>query len=306
MSTEDIHGNMKECIMEFISTTATAGEKLKRLAKTLRKTSRTSLAVALDAVAKQHGYEHWKHVTVCLEQTARLSSSTPLPRSLMDILDQAASRQPASAESQKAFAEGFVFAMDAKDAEQLTLTSEYAECEDGWYLAANDLWRELAHYRDDDTGNTLFETQSPEELASTALDDLLNYRLFRYLGAATPTSLEEAYRQTSQLSFFPPTHVWLGGKFINILEVPEIRVDGQVVLSSSPRSSVPQSTDSQDRFEKVGHLLNAAERDLFDKMTKQEKDFWLLQLEKKTPIGQASFQPVLSEVTSSSRNGRKV
>lgn len=306
MSTEDIHGNMKECTMEFISTTATAGEKLKRLAKTLRKSSKTSLAVALDAIAKQHGYEHWKHVTVCLEQTARLSSSKTLPRSLMDILDQAASRHPASAESQKAFAEGFVFAMDVKDAEQLTLTSEYAECEDGCYLAANDLWRELAHYRDDDTGNTLLETQSPEELASTALDDLLNYRLFRYLGAATPASLEDAYKLTSQLSFFPPTHVWLGGKFINILEVPEIRVDGQVVLSSSPKSSVPPSTDIQDRFDKVGHLLNAAERDLYDKMTKQEKDFWLLQLEKQTPIGQDRYQPVHSKVTSSWRDSKKV
>ena len=40
--------------MEFISTTATAGEKLKRLAKTLRKSSKTSLAVALDGLAGVH------------------------------------------------------------------------------------------------------------------------------------------------------------------------------------------------------------------------------------------------------------
>ena len=55
MSTGYIRGNIQERTMEFISTTATAAEKLKRLAKTLRKTTRTSLAVALDAVAKQHG-----------------------------------------------------------------------------------------------------------------------------------------------------------------------------------------------------------------------------------------------------------
>lgn len=243
MSTGYIRGNMKERTMEFISTTATAAEKLKRLAKTLRKTTGTSLAVALDAVAKQHGYEHWKHVAVCLEQTASASRSKPLPDSLKDLLDRAAARHPASAESQKAFAQGFVFAMDVKDAEELSLTSEYAECDDGWYLAARDLWRGLVHYRDDEMGTTLFETQSPEDLASTALDDLQNYRLFRYLGSAAPASLEEAYKQTSELSFFPPTHIWLGGKFINIGEVPEIRVDGEVVFSTSPGFTVLPSNE---------------------------------------------------------------
>ncbi|MEN9468076.1 MAG: hypothetical protein RL081_2077, partial [Pseudomonadota bacterium] len=49
-----------------------------------------------------------------------------------------------------------------------------------------------------------------------------------------------------------------------------------------------------------------AERDLYDKMTKQEKDFWLLQLEKQTPIGQDRYQPVHSKVTSSWRDSKKV
>lgn len=297
---------MKERTMELISTTATAAEKLKRLAKTLRKSTRTSLAIALDAVAKQHGYEHWKHVTVCLEQTASASRSKPLPESLKDLLDRAAMRSPASAESQKAFAQGFVFAMDVKDAEELSLTSEYAECDDGWYLAAKDLWRGLAHYRDDETGTTLFETQQPEELASAALDDLQNYRLFRHLGTAVPASLEEAYKQASELSFFPPTHIWLGGKFIDIGEVPEIRVDGQVVFSSSPGFAVLPSTDKRTRFEKFGHLLNAAERELFDKIAAQEQDFWLFQLEKQTPIGQARYKPVHSSVRSSWQDAKKI
>lgn len=56
MSTGYIRGNMQERTMEFIPTTATAAEKLKRLAKTLRKSTKSSLAVALDAIARQHGY----------------------------------------------------------------------------------------------------------------------------------------------------------------------------------------------------------------------------------------------------------
>ncbi len=247
MSTGYIRSNMKERTMEFISTTATIAEKLKRLAKTLRKSTGTSLAAALDAVAKQHGYEHWKHVTVCLEQTVSASRSKPLPESLKDLLDRAAAHHPASAESQKAFSHGFVFAMDVKDAEELSPTSKYAECDDGWYLAARDLWRGLVHYRDDETGTTLFETQSPEDLASTALDDLQNYRLFRYLGAAAPTSLEEAYKHIHQLSFFPPTHIWLNGRFIDMGEVTEIQVDGQMVFSTKPGFAVLPS-DGNSRF----------------------------------------------------------
>ncbi len=306
MSTGYIRGNIEERIMEHISTTATAAEKLKRLAKTLRKTTGTSLAVALDAVAKQHGYEHWKHVAVCLETTASASRSKLLPESLKELLDRAATRSPASAESQKAFAQGFVFAMDVKDAEELSMTSDYAGCDDGWYLAAKDLWRGLVHYRDDGTGTTLFETQSPEDLASTALDDLQNYRLFRYLGSATPASLEEAYKQTSELSFFPPTHIWLGGKFIDIGEVPEIRVDGQVVLSTSPGFTVLPSDDKHTRYEKFGHLLNAEERTLFDKMTAQEQDSLLFQLEKRTPVGEARYKPLQSSVASSWRDAKKI
>jgi hypothetical protein len=291
--------------MEFISTTATAAEKLKRLAKTLRKTTNTSLAIALDAVAKQHGYEHWKHVTVCLEQTASASRSKPLPDSLKDLLHRAAARNPASVESQKAFIQGFVFAMDVKDAEELSLTSEYAECDDGWYLAAKDLWRGLVHYRDDETGTTLFETQSPEDLASTALDDLQNYRLFQYLGAAAPASLEEAYKKISELSFFPPTHIWLGGNFIDIGEVPEIRVDGEVVLSTSQGFTVLPSDDKRTRYEKFGHLLNADERALFDRMTAQEQDSLLFQVEKQTPDGQVRYKSVQSTVGSSWRDAKK-
>ena len=143
-------------------------------------------------------------------------------------------------------------------------------------------------------------------MASTALDDLQNCRLFRYLGAAAPTSLEEAYKQTRQLSFFPPTHIWLGGKFIDIDEVPEIRVDGQVVLSTTPGFTLLSSNDKRTRFEKFGHLLNAAERALFDKMTAQEQDSLLFQLEKQTPVGQARYKPVQNTVASSWRDAKKI
>ncbi|ANH32872.1 hypothetical protein A3768_1718 [Ralstonia solanacearum] len=287
---------MKERIMEFISTTATAVQKLKRLAKARRRASGTSLGVALDAVAKEHGYAHWKHVTLCLEQTARLNSSNRLPESLKDVLNQAAKDNPASPSSQRAFTQGFTFALDVKDAEQLSSTSEYVECEDGWYLAAKDIWQELVHCHDDETGVTLFETQSPEDLVTTMLDDLQNYRFFRYLGERVPASIEEAYKQIRQVSFFPPTHIWLGGQFIDLAKIPEIRIDGQVVLSTMAGTTARLSDNGLQRFEKLSQLMTAEERALFDTMTTQEQNFWLLQLEKATPLGQSKYTPVHSSV----------
>lgn len=233
MSTGYIRVYMQERTMEFIYTTLSTAEKLKRLAKSLRKSTKSSLAVALDAVARQHGYAHWKHVTVCLEQTAGTGhSQQSLPSSLVVILDRAAASDPASAGTQQAFGHGFVFAMDVKDADEFSLPSDFEECDDGWHIAARDLWRALVHYRDEETGTTLFEAQSPEDLAETALDDLLNYRFFRYLGGDLPASVEDACGMVHRMSFFPPTHIWLGGKFIDISELPEVQVDGKVILSN--------------------------------------------------------------------------
>ncbi|MCF1443234.1 hypothetical protein ACI2VK_14990 [Ralstonia nicotianae] len=291
--------------MEFISTTATAVQKLKRLAKALRRASGTSLGVAQDAVAKEHGYAHWKHVTVCLEQTARLSSSNRLPESLKDLLNQAAKDNPASPSSQRAFTQGFIFALDVKDAEQLSLTSEYVECEDAWHLAAKDIWQELVHCHDDETGTTLFDTQSPEDLVTTVLDDLQNYRFFRYLGERVPASLEEAYKQIRQVSYFPPTHIWLSGRFIDLAKIPEIQIDGQVVLSTTASTTARSSDNARQRFEKLSQLMTAEERALFDKMTTPEQKFWLLQLEKATPLGQSKYMPVHSSVDSSWQSAKK-
>lgn len=70
--------------MEIIYTTATASERLKHLAKLLRKTTGMSLASALNTVAKQHGYEHWRHVTVCLEALRQAAKATPAAGRMSD------------------------------------------------------------------------------------------------------------------------------------------------------------------------------------------------------------------------------
>lgn len=231
--------------MEFISTTATAADKINRLAKTLRKTTKTSLAVALNTVAKQHGYQHWQHVTLCKEQTTALRITKPLPDELKAFLNESAEANPILSETQTAFGQGFVFAMDIKDAQDLALQGDYEELEDGWQVAAWDLWRNLIHRRDDETGTTLFETRTEDELLEIVLDDQPNYRFFRFTGMNNPASLEAAYKSIQQISFHPPTHIWLGGKFIDIHEIPEIKIDGQIVLSNAAGRKVLLNSNTQ-------------------------------------------------------------
>lgn len=216
--------------MKFTPTTATLVEKLKREAKTLAKTPGTTLTSAQDTVAKRNGYEHWKHLTACREKSG---NSKTLPKSLQVILDDARANEPVSDEILKAFAAGFVFAMDVKDAQELSETTTFDECSDGWCLAAQDLWSALIHSREEDGEKSLLEVLSAEELVDVALDDMQNFRFFRFVGKTIPQSLEDAYKHVHGVSFFSPTHFWLAGEFINIREIPEIRVDGEVVVSTT-------------------------------------------------------------------------
>lgn len=64
--------------MQHISTTPEAVSKLKKAAKVIVRAGDIQHAQALDQVAKDAGYHHWKHVTACAETT----SGTPSLASL--------------------------------------------------------------------------------------------------------------------------------------------------------------------------------------------------------------------------------
>ena len=57
-------------LMKLIPTTATAVEKLKKLANTIKRTEGIPHLAALECAAQQSGYESWFHVQWCLKQTA--------------------------------------------------------------------------------------------------------------------------------------------------------------------------------------------------------------------------------------------
>ena len=220
--------------LNFIPTTATAAEKLKHFAKTQRKELGISLAVSLDAVAKANGYFNWKHVTQCLEQSKSATrGAVSLPPLLANFLTEAENDNPPSVETRVAFQAGFAFAMDVKDAEGLNLGADLVECDEGWMLAATDILRVYVHAKNDETNIAPFERLRGDDLIMAGQENIMNYRIFRYTGAPIPVSLDDAFACVLQRFFFPPTHVWLRGQFIDMDDVREVRVDGRVIYSTT-------------------------------------------------------------------------
>ena len=138
--------------MKFIPTTATAANKLRRRANDQRKRTDESPAAALDDVARASGYESWRHVTCCVEQTpASREALGPLPDVLARFLEATARTMPPSEASKQAFAGGLAFALDVKDIEG-GLDDDIVFCGDAWAIAGADLLRVFAHekeYEDD-------------------------------------------------------------------------------------------------------------------------------------------------------------
>lgn len=225
--------------LEHIPTTATAVQKLKRLAKNRRKTTAESLAAALDMVARESGYSSWKHVTVCQAATTPSErAATPLAEAITSFLAEQRAAQPALPNTVQAMASGLVFAMDIKDAFEVRPESEpeIHECDDALAFLAGDIWS--ASVRRDleksEGAGDLEKERDPDELLQEFIDFIGNYRFFRYSGDLAPKSLDDAFSTAFRGFFFPPTHVWISGTFFDMADVPEVRRDGRVVFSTSP------------------------------------------------------------------------
>ncbi len=228
-----------ELILNLILTTSTAAEKLHRLAKQRRKNYPTSLAVALDTIAKEHGYHHWKHVKDCVEQTKSLpAASKPLPAILADFLavqERSVSVAPAS---RGALESGLVIGLDTKHAQDVAWPDDFVECEEVKSIAAQQIWASLIH-QSDEHGESMAQRLQGELLLDQALDHLSDLRLFRYSGdlALLPDSLEEVFSLVLRKTFFPPTHVWLRGDFHDMAYPHDLQVDGRQVYVSTGTGS---------------------------------------------------------------------
>lgn len=70
--------------MRFIATTQSAVSKFRKAAKLRVREGEVQLAQALDEVAREHDYFHWKHVMECMAQTAARGAPLSLTGLLLD------------------------------------------------------------------------------------------------------------------------------------------------------------------------------------------------------------------------------
>jgi len=225
--------------LEHIPTTATAVQKLKRLAKNRRKSTGESLAAALDTVARESGYSSWKHVTVCQAATTPSERAPdPLAEAITSFLAEQRAAQPALPNTAQAMASGLVFAMDIKDAFEVRPESdpEIHACDDALAFLAGDIWSASVKRDLEDAEGTgdLVKEREPDELLQEFIDFIGNYRFFRYSGEFVPKSLDDTFSTVFRGFFFPPSHVWISGTFFDMSDVSEVRRDGRVVFSTSP------------------------------------------------------------------------
>ncbi|MGE4244052.1 hypothetical protein [Ramlibacter sp.] len=222
--------------MDHIPTTATAAQNLMRAAKKRRKSSGESLGAALDTTAREAGYANWKHVTVCKAATGTQSASAPaLPVSIQKFLIEQRAAKPASPVLLEDLRSGLLFAMDVKNADNVVpeRRDRIEEWEDARLFLAGDVWQALESAETEEGGTgSHAPAMQPEESLQRFLDEIANYRFFRYLGTA-PETLDEALATVFGDFFFPPSHVWLAGKFIDMADVRGVRVDEKVVYSTS-------------------------------------------------------------------------
>ena len=212
--------------MRHIRTTATAVEKLKLEAKQLSKKTGTPLTTARELLAKKAGYDNWKHITVCAASTVAERRSRPLPSPVAEYLAAELRDRPPSQRTREALARGVVFSMDVKDADSAAHDDDVTECEDAMPAVAADLLRSFLEDDED-----LAERPS-DELLQFCLDELGNYRLFRYGGTRSGPTLDDAFADVLGRYFFPPEHVWLDGRFLAMTDVEEVRVGGKLVLTA--------------------------------------------------------------------------
>jgi hypothetical protein len=159
-----------------------------------------------------------------------------LPEAVESFLSEQRASKAAQPELLEALKSGLLFAMDIKDAGSVAPenSDDIEECEDARPYLAGDIWLAILRHDQEDGSETRAVSSGSEEVLQEFFDELGNYRFFRYLGASAPKSLDDAFATVFRDFFFPPTHVWIAGKFIDMADVREVRVDGKIIYSTSP------------------------------------------------------------------------
>jgi hypothetical protein len=173
-------------------------EKLRQKARKLKREQNLKHYQALDQVASELGFDHWHHAV----DSAKLTSIT-----------------------ENAYYNGFVIAMDVKDAQSFNdPQSRFVEDETFRYLVRAEF---IAAYKTElESEGVILEDDELQEDVET---DMQNYIFFRYQNSDIPKSVDAALRLVTECSFWPPMYLWLNGEYVDAFAASAEDSDGNVV-----------------------------------------------------------------------------
>lgn len=161
-------------------------EQFKQKARKLKRASGLPHHQALEAVAKEAGFNHWHHVVDCAQVT--------------DL-------------TEKAYYGGLILAMDVKDAEGFRDPKKrFVEDPQAFAMCAADMLEAIKNSENED-GKPLTEFAA-DELKQIMEEDMMNYVFFRYTGLECPKDIDGVLELVADCSFWPPRYVWLKNEFL--------------------------------------------------------------------------------------------
>jgi hypothetical protein len=153
-------------------------KKLRKEATAQKKLQNISHHEALDIEARKTGFNNWEH----LQKSAAITAISEEP-----------------------YRNGFVIAMDVKDA------TEHPPSKDSHFVQDDQVYALI--YLDFFTQREYKRKEDLTKDESYFLEDLeINYVYFRYEGK-TPNTVENAFEISENEFFFSPEYIWLKGKW---------------------------------------------------------------------------------------------
>lgn len=171
-------------------------EQLKQKARKLKRVHSMTHTEALESVAREAGFNHWKHVT-----------------------ESAASTAP----TERAYLDGLIVAYDLADAFE-GIGSPLVADPMARYFCERELQQVIPEWLEPEEGERPYKVVYAGELESVICEVLDELAFYRFVGSPIPSTVDDAISANGPCSFWPPLHMWLSGQYYDLSN--ELAKDG--------------------------------------------------------------------------------
>jgi hypothetical protein len=225
---------------------------LKGQARNLQLQTSCKLHLAQQMIATSNGFRNWQTLSAALskkpsDKFQSIKDEYSIPNSLLEYVDDLEKRNKTWEFEKNLFSNSLFIALDIKEAMDFDKRDDFVSNYD---KSHNFCYRPLLikEWNSYVSGEHDFEDEIVSESDKKAFlaDKLKNfdpieflndfndytvgeYTIFRYKKSEPGMTFEQAYGLAIDRCFWHPVYMWLNGVFIDISQIPEIKVNGQVV-----------------------------------------------------------------------------